>query len=222
MITNLLWRCPICKTEDALSYKKKKFTPDSLICNACATVWEFSRTDEEDYYWRVSKGEQKDLELRLAEWYRKMKEGFKPQPLSATNLGLLSDEELYLISKSDKIKLVTQKTNPLFFSWNKPEFPLEESGKNSSPYMKSFGAGQLFLTSHRFLWKTKDNVHYFWADKIISIYAEAGLYLGIFYGSTKYKFRIRKESLVKWITYSGYIAEETRIRNDHTILVSNY
>jgi len=127
-----------------------------------------------------------------------------------------------LWSKSDKIKLVTQKTNPLFFSWNKPEFPLEESGKKSSPYMKSFGAGQLFLTSHRFLWKTKDNLHYFWADKIISIYAEAGLYLDIFYGSTKYKFRIHKESLVKWITYSGSIAEETRIRNDHTILVSNY
>ncbi|MDY6862710.1 MAG: hypothetical protein SV062_06945, partial [Thermodesulfobacteriota bacterium] len=221
MITNLLWRCPLCKTEDSLSYKKSLFKPDIMTCNTCHTVWEFVKTDKEDFYWKIVKGEQKGLELRLAEWYRKMKEGFKPLPRKTAEVELLPEEEVYLVSKSDRIKLITQKTNPLFFGWDKQEFPFEKQGKHS-PYMKSFGPGQLFLSSHRFVWKTRENLYFFLTDRIISIYGEAGFYLGLFYGSTKYKFRFKKDSLVKWLTYAGYVAEKTRMRNDHKILISNY
>ncbi len=222
MITNLLWRCPLCKTEDSLTYKKNRLMPDRLLCASCATVWEFSRTDEEDYYWRIIEGKNKGLELGLSEWYQKMKEGFRLVPLKTEIMDLLPDEELYLVSKSDKIKLLAPKSNPLFFSWNQPEFPRKEPDKQSNPYMKSFGTGKLFLTSRRFFWKTDNSSYYFWSDQIMSIYAEANFYIGLFYGSLKYKFRFRQESLPKWLAYAGEMAERIRIHSNHKILISNY
>ena len=223
MITNLLWRCPLCKTEDALVYTKRRFIkPERLLCTSCSTAWEFTRTDGEDYYWQIVEGKDKGLELGLADWYQKMKEGFRLVPLKSDNLELLPGEELYLTSKSDRIKLLTQKSNPLFSAWNQPEFPFKEPDKNYNPYMKSFGVGKLFLTSRRFLWKTDGTLYYFYSNQIMSVYAEAGFYLGIFYGSLKYKFRFQKESLVKWLIYTGAIAKKIHAHRNHKILVSNY
>lgn len=52
----VLWRCPVCRTDDALVHKRPLIGRKSVICNACGTRWDVHREIGKDYRLKVLDG----------------------------------------------------------------------------------------------------------------------------------------------------------------------
>lgn len=78
-VAQLLWRCPVCGTLDAIRHEK----PTDVSCAACDTRWTLQRVRGRDYRLRVIAGPPSlvDLEMALTAWYDQARDGFAPQPV---------------------------------------------------------------------------------------------------------------------------------------------
>ena len=93
MIPTLLWRCPLCETNDALIHLPRRLRADLVRCTYCSAQWRVRRVLGDDYYLRLVKGTEESvekrprrscldlrgLELPLREWYEMMKRGKRPR-----------------------------------------------------------------------------------------------------------------------------------------------
>jgi len=50
MIPMLLWRCPLCATNDALLHIERRFRADRLICRHCQAEWRVRRVPGDNFY----------------------------------------------------------------------------------------------------------------------------------------------------------------------------
>lgn len=50
MLPTLLWRCPLCATNDALTQSPRPFRDDLVRCRACRAEWRLRRMPGDDFY----------------------------------------------------------------------------------------------------------------------------------------------------------------------------
>ncbi|MCX5885154.1 MAG: hypothetical protein NT096_04475 [Proteobacteria bacterium] len=214
MIPNLLWRCPLCFTIDALHQQRRWFTEDLLRCVYCHAQWSVIRRKGDDYYLRLLSPEPAlgEKELPLWAWYERMKESFTPQPRPDRPPVLKPDEHIFLQAKS--ASLVVQEDNPEFFPKVKKR---KEIQKLVYPFMRKVGKGALLLTDQRLIWQ-KDKIFSFWFSDLDSVYIEATHYLGLASGARIYKFKLN-DSYLKWLTHLAHLASQ---KAGNKIFFSNY
>ncbi|MFC2052992.1 lysophospholipid acyltransferase family protein [Chloroflexota bacterium] len=222
-VTLLLWRCPVCHTNDALIHRHPMFRTQTVSCQACDTVWELRSLMGNDLRMQVMKGapELIGLDMPLSTWFEKMKIGFQPAPIHITGVDLIPGEEVYL--EVADVPLEPHKPSFLFENWNEREAP-----KSQPPAQQivgdwdSIGEGRLLLTSHRLLWKSPQRELDFYWSSISSVHNFAINTLGIGYVSARYRFPLQGDLGLKWLTYAGTLAQRTAEQNGHKVIVAPY
>lgn len=200
MVPTLLWRCPLCKTHDALIQKPRWFRPDLVRCTACGRVWELIRVvGGPDYRMRIVQGEGVGLERPLAEWYDLVKADLKLEPIADPSLDLEPGEALYLKSKA--VELHAVRDDPLF------EGIFVRKGKpfltsNSHQRMlERLGVGKLFLTDQRLIIQIGGRSYSLWLKSLGAVWLRTDRFLMIRVREQIYIFRFLEESLLKWLTH---------------------
>jgi hypothetical protein len=222
-VAGLLWRCPVCHTNDALIHMRPLFGTQTVSCQACDTGWELRGLMGHDFRMQVVKGapELIGLDMPLSTWYEKMKVDFQPAPIPTTGVDLLPGEEVYL--EVADVPLEPHKPSALYEEWNEREAP-----KSQPPALQvagewdSIGEGRLLLTSHRLLWKSPQRELDFYWSSISSVHNFALNTLGIGYVSARYRFALQGENGLKWLTYAGTLAQRTAELNHHKVIVQPY
>jgi hypothetical protein len=222
VIPILLWQCPLCHIDDALSYQRFWFRPDEMRCRQCETVWEVKRVIGNDYRLKVVHGEPAILsrERPLAEWYDLMKGGLRLVAKAEDGVALRSGEELYV--QSGRVELLAEMGSLLFTSWDEEEAPWQKEGSLGFSVMKKYEVGRLALTSERLIWSAERRTLTFQLRRIMSVHTEVTWYLGVLYGLCRYKFRFREESILKWLTYIALAARRVDQVYHHKISCSNF
>jgi hypothetical protein len=219
----LLWRCPVCHTDDALIHERPRFRPQTLSCRACSTRWEIRRMVEKDFRLKVVDGPDDlvGLDMALSTWYDEMKAGFQPSPIPVPDVELLAGEELYL--RADGVELLPYKPSALFDGWTGGEAPrAQPGGQSQSPDWASIGTGQLFLTNQRLFWKGPQGGLDFWWPSIRSVFQPWQGVLGIVYGAALYRFALGHEVGRKWLTYAGTLTQEAAAQGGHKATISPF
>src|SRR5262245_39009232 len=108
MIPDLLWRCPICRADDALRQKAGWWKPDRLWCRKCSVTWEGLSVPGRDYWLHVVGGQAAGAgqEASLTEWYDRMKSGLKLVAIPCPAMDLPAGEVLW--AKSARVTLVQE------------------------------------------------------------------------------------------------------------------
>jgi hypothetical protein len=219
----LLWRCPICHTDDALVHQRPWFRTEILSCRACNTRWEIQRLIGKDFRLKVVAGppDLVGLEMALSSWYDEMKKDFQPVPVPISGLALLPDEEVYL--ETGSVSLLVHQPSALLKNWpnrEPPQAPLP--GQPQLADWAKVGKGQLFLTSHRLLWRGPDRELDFKWSSITAVFLWFLKTIGIRYGTARYRFGLGQEVGLKWLTYAGTLAHQSAERDGHKIITSPF
>jgi len=217
----LLWRCPICHTNDALVHERPLFRPQTLRCRACGTRWAIRRVPGRDLRLRVVDGpaELVGLDMALSTWYDEMKRGFKLSSIPVTDMDLLPDEQVYLRAK--EVVLVTYRSSALFNGWTGREPPRAEFPRRSQPAdWARLGTGELLLTNRRLVWEGPQGGLDFWWSSVTAVSLLLYYLLGINYGITPYRFILGQENGLKWLTYAGTVAQQVAAQNGHKVTLS--
>lgn len=200
MVPTLLWRCPLCKTHDALVQKPRWFRPDLVRCTACSTIWELIRiVGGPDYQMRIVQGREVGLERPLAGWYDVVKADLKLEPMADPSLDLQPGEALYLKSKA--VELVALRDDPLFegvFVWTRKPSLMRNSHQ---PMLERLGMGTLFLTDQRLIIQIDGRSYSLWLKSFGAVWLERDRFLIVRMREQFYLFRFLEESLLKWLTY---------------------
>jgi len=222
MMTILLWRCPVCGTDDALSYQVRWFRPDHLRCSHCGALWEVRRVVGEDYQLKVVAGNDAPLglELPLAEWYDRMKANFKLAPIENHSLTLRDGEQVY--ARCDKAPLIVRIGNPVLSDWEGREAPLGPLPDELTPKWETVGEGTLFFSNERLIWASDGKGFDFWWKNVNAAFTWFVEIFGIMYGTTTYRFRVPGQSVLKWVTYSGELVKQIEGTIGHSVRVSHY
>jgi hypothetical protein len=158
-------------------------------------------------------------EKSLADWYDVMKAGVRLVPKPEVGLTLEEGEECYLQSRL--AELFVEEDNPLLQLWAE-EAPSVVERDASTSFTKIGASGQLWLTSERFIWTSGKQRLNFRITRVMAAYAQGNRFFAIIYGQRLYKMRFRQESLLKWLTYMGLIAQRLEQVAGHRIALSNY
>lgn len=133
MIPTLLWRCPLCATDDALAQIVRPLRGDLVRCRACRAEWRLRRVPGDDFYLKLTRGgDGRDAALRLpargdrqgaplhvgdehsvATWYDAMKATVRLTPIHDPAFVLLPGETLFLASGPTELQ--AEETDPRFF-----------------------------------------------------------------------------------------------------------
>jgi len=205
----LLWRCPICRTEDSLFQKGTLFKVLSVGCRACGSVWTVNRRQRKDFRLKVSRGPDPlvGLDLPLSGWYDEMKRDFRPEPPAWVGLGKSSQEKTYL--RTNRVKLLLDRSNSLLRDWSGREAPDREFPARAGDWRK-LGPGRLTLTNLRLIWESPEGSLDFWWPRVKTLHLRFYHLWGLGYGVTPYRFVFLRESGLKWLTYAGELAKKRR------------
>lgn len=242
MIPTLLWRCPLCKTHDALTHQPRRFRHDLVSCQACGTQWELIRVvGGNDYRLRVVAGERAGFEQPLSAWYDMVKADVRLEPMTDASLLLEPGEALYLKSKA--VELSIQAANPFFSTTGEGEPQPFQPGEIhfGTHFAMPVGLGRLFLTSERLICLSPGKVYphlaadeksayvptsptdgtmytySFWLKSVPSAYLFMDVHFTIFYEGALYMFRFTEESLLKWFTYFAEVCKGIEARYGNPI-----
>ena len=244
MIPDLLWRCPLCETNDALRHSQRWLQPEVLNCTACEAQWRVRRVVGDNYYLKITHSGRSTtafppgVVLSIPSWYDLMKQTISLEVLPAPQNLLEAGEELYLASGLATLWIEAQPT----FSWTAPLHPDAEGSKSPSNASltgtevegRLVGLGQLFLTNRRMIWIQSPETgklpipsidprpFTLLLDKVDGIYAIFNLGLSIVVGMQLYYLRFAKESPLKWVTYVALLTTQVRIESGHRIQTSHY
>jgi hypothetical protein len=224
MIPDLLWRCPVCATNDALVQKRRLFRSSQVLCTHCDVVWKVWRVVGDDYWLTVVANPSSEVEteidvgteLPLARWYARMKQTMALVPTRDASLLVGEGEQLYLASGD--VSLIAEADDPLFFGGQGDTRRDKQDVKG-----RLVGLGRFFLTSRRLVWRGEDDrTRDFPLERLNSIYALFNAALVIMHEMRLYRARFLEESLLKWVTYFAYVAEEVEDATGHRITTSNF
>lgn len=199
MLPTLLWRCPICKTNDALSHRSPRLRRDLVSCSACQTVWELIRVLGKDYRMRIIEGAKKGFELPLAEWYDVMKEDFHLVPVTEPSPPLEPGEVLHLASK--EVEFQALETDRVFWPQPAPTSLEPDNSPPLPPLMKRVGIGRLFLTNRRLVCQINDRTVSVWLKSVRAVELVTDRFMILRHQDGLYMFTFLRESLLKWLTY---------------------
>ena len=219
----LLWRCPVCHTNDALIPRRPLFRPQSVACLACGTQWEMRRVIGKDFRLKVTAGppDLVGLEMALCAWYDEAKRDLNPAAVSVAGVDLLPGEEVYLEAPISKLR--PSQPNPLFDGWGEREAPqAQPRGQPPLAQWPVIGEGRLLLTSHRLLWQGEpQDLDFMWGPTT-SVSLWLFNTLGIRYGTAPYRFELGGEVGLKWLTYAAEAAMRVPRALDYEFTVSPY
>ncbi|MBU0704540.1 MAG: hypothetical protein KKC18_11815 [Chloroflexi bacterium] len=217
----LLWRCPVCHTNDALIHQRPLFRRQTVGCQVCDTRWEIRHVPGKDFRLKVVEGASDlvGLDMALSAWYDEMKRDFQPSPIPVTDVDLLPDEEVYL--EVSGVPLSPYRPNALFDGWTGREPPQTLSpGRRELADWDSIGKGRLLLTNHRLLWQgPQGELDFMWPlARDVSLWLLNTL--AIMYGAAPYRFSLGQEVGLKWLTYAGTLALQAAKRDGHKVTTS--
>ena len=222
-IALVLWRCPICGTDDALFHKRPLLGPQSVVCQTCETSWRVARIMGKDFRLEVVKGPSDllGLNMALSTWYDEIRRNFRPSPLLVSGIDLAPNEEVYL--EMNDVALSPHKPNALFNGWTEREPPTTlTTGEMKLADWPSIGKGRLFLTNHRLLWQGPETELDFKWSSVTAVYIWLLNTLGIRYGTAQYRFSLGQEVGLKWLTYAGTMAKQSAEQDGHKVTVSPF
>ena len=219
MIPTLLWRCPICSTNDALEHNHRFLKPDLVVCRHCGTNWEVRRVVGKDYKLKVTASpaypDEVGKDVPLAEWYARMKATKILIPIQDTALELSDGEELYLASR--RVSLTAMSNDTTFFSAD------DGSDGETEPLAKFVSDGRLFLTNQKLVWQGEDGKQLDYPlTQINSLYTLFNIAAVLMVSARLHTLRFREESMLKWVNYFGVLAAEIKTATGHKITTSNY
>jgi hypothetical protein len=222
-VAQLLWRCPMCYTEESLLHKHRQIGRDKVRCRACGTRWSLWRVVHHDYRMKVEEGhpDMVGLELPLTVWYDKAREDFKLNPIEVPGVELRPGEEAYLTT--DRADFKAYRPNPLFDGFIPGEAPrtMPRGSRDYGDY-HSFGEGRLIVTSERLIWQgTEGDIHFDWpCFTALNIVMMNTLYVR--YGPVPYRFDLTGETPLRWITYTGTLAKRAAEADGHELQIMRY
>jgi hypothetical protein len=219
-VAQLLFECPVCRTEESLVQTRRFRWPKKVSCQACGTVWELQRVIEHDFRMRVVEGPPDliGLDMPLTAWYDEMMASFRPKAIDVSGIDLLSAEVVYL--EKSGVALLPYHPNPLFEAWSEREPPKKTKGRREYAGWSSIGVGQLLLTSHRLLWRGHDRELDFMWSSVNAISAYMMNILAIRYGGAMYRFDLGNALLLKWLKHAAYAAKKVAQVDGHELSIS--
>jgi hypothetical protein len=226
MIPMLLWRCPLCATDDALEQIARLLRAERVRCRACGAEWRMRRVPGDTFYLRLIRaGQGTDAiarpalgnERSIAAWYDAMKATVSLTPIREPALTLLPGEILYLAS--GPVRLQAEETDPIFFP--APESPPVVRTAKREVRGKAVGEGRLFLTDGRLVWQG-EAMYAFPLVRLNSAYALTDDGLALMVEMRLYTVRFLRESLLKWVTHIALVARQVEAATGHRIATSHY
>ncbi len=221
MIPMLLWRCPLCATDEALRHLVRPLRAERVVCRRCGAAWRVRRVPGDDFYLRVTTagnaGGRIGDERPLAAWYDALKQTLHVRPLHDPAFAPSPAETLYLASGT--VELQAEATDPLFF----PATAAPVCADKSAVAGRSVGRGRLFLTERRLAWRGADGrAADFPLRRLNSAYAVMDIGVVLLVDLRLYMARFLEESLLKWVTYIGLIAPQVEAETGHRIVTSHF
>lgn len=220
----LLWRCPLCKSNDSIVHRDSWSGTGSLHCQACQTRWQVKRIFSHDFRLTVVEGEPElvGLDMPLSLWYAKMKEGFSPEPIETVYGDLREAELVYL--DNDQVQLLVNTPSYLLNGWEQKEAPASKPrGGSKYGVWEDFGRGKILLTDQRLIWQNQERELYFNWSSVTAVHHLPGPFsLGINYGSARYQFPLENEAGLKWLTYIGAFMKKAADLDGHKYTMSPY
>jgi hypothetical protein len=219
MIPTLLWRCPLCATDDALIHIERRFRADRLYCTHCRAEWRVRRVPGDNFYLKLTVGQNGILptdERSLATWYDVMKATLRLEPRHDPALTLDPGETLYLASGAAELQ--AEASDPLFFPTSEPRRKLDKRDIEG----RSAGRGRLFLTDRRLAWLSQGPPHSFSLAHLNSAYAVMDVGLALMVERRLYTVYFFEESLLKWVTYLALVAQQVLAETGHRIETSHF
>lgn len=219
----LLWRCPMCHSDNALVHDQPLFGEPSLRCRVCHTRWKIHHSPGKDFRLEVTQGPADliGLEMALSAWYDEMRRDLQPGPAQSPGSGLNTREET--IAEATGVALLPRRPNALIESWNGREPPrLQPSVEPQRSGWESIGKGRLVLTNERLIWKGARGELDFWWRRVNSISLWMLNTLTIRYGTAPYRFELGQENGLKWLTFASIQAQRTAAISGQKLRVSPY
>ena len=216
MIPDLLWRCPLCASNDALIHRPHWLRAEVVNCTACGAQWRVRRVVGDNYYLKITRSNEgaatypPGFELSITAWYDLMKQTVHLEALPGLSDLLEAGERLYLTSGPVTLWVEAQPT----------------PGAGPLPLATAqAGPGRLFLTSRRLIWRQSSmepQTFSFPLHQVNGIHAILNLGLSVVVGMQQYTLRFANESPLKWVTYAALLAPQVQAENGHRIRTSHY
>ena len=249
MIPLLLWRCPLCATNDALRHVERFLARDRVYCTRCQAEWCMRRVPGDNFYLKLivpsDSASLRNVELfqpgterSVTAWYDAMKETIRLEATHDPALPLSPGETLYLASGPATLEV--EETDPLFFPRATPQESFA-SGAIVTPrgqgleqkrvpnridkrYVRgrNVGGGRLFLTNRRLVWQGDGSIGSFALDRLSSVYAVLDFGLMLLVEMRLYIISFEGESVLKWLTHVGLIAWQIEAQTGHRIETSHF
>jgi len=222
-VAQLLWQCPVCRTDESLVHLHPRFRSQSVTCQACGTRWELKPVPGHDFRLKVTAGEPDllGLDMPLSVWYQHLKRNFRPTTIEVSSVQLWPGERLHL--ERSGVELVPYRPNPLFSGWSGRQPPkAQPSGQHQLADWAPVGEGKLLLTSHRLIWQGPPAELDFDWSSVTAVYLWMTSTLGIKYGSASYRFNLGNVAALKWLFYAGEMARRQAEADGHKLTVSYY
>jgi hypothetical protein len=215
VIPLLLWRCPLCVTDDALVHVERPFRAGRVHCRRCGAEWRVRRVPGDNFYLNLAN---RSDERSITAWYDAMKATVRLEPILDPALPLPPGEALYLAS--GPAELQAEATDPLFFPV--PESPRASRVDKKEVAGRTTGQGRVFLTSRRLIWQGDGPARSFPLARLNSAYAVMDYGLTLMVEMRLYTVRFLEESLLKWVTYLALVAPQVEAETGHRITTSHF
>jgi hypothetical protein len=217
VIPLLLWRCPLCATNDALLHTVHHFRADRVRCRQCYAEWRVRRVPGDGFYMRLIEATSGVGDERpITAWYDVMKATVRLAPIDDPAIALASGEILYLASGA--AELHAEESDSLFFPASLDTTQVDKRNVRGKPV----GAGRLFLTNRRLVWQGARAPHSFPLSRVNSAYAIMDLGLALMVEMRLYTVYFPEESLLKWVTYIALVAPQVEAETGHRIVTSHF
>jgi hypothetical protein len=150
MLNKLLWRCPVCKTNDSIICRKRFLRPDLVSCPACGSAWLLLRVKGgTDFRFRAIAGPQQGADRPLAAWYDTMRDGFALTAITDASVPLAPGETLYLKGHAEGVRAL--RMDPRFQAVIARLPPPGEPPPPGAPPMIDISEADVFLTDRRLI-----------------------------------------------------------------------
>jgi 1-acyl-sn-glycerol-3-phosphate acyltransferase len=222
-IALLLWRCPVCHTDDSLVHERPILREQTLRCRACGTRWRVRHIPGKDFRLEVVEGpgELVGLDMALSGWYDEMRRNMHSVP-SLPHSGEPGPDE-HVITETSNVMLLPRRPNALLENWDGREPPrIQPRFKAQLADWQKVGMGRLVLTDNRLIWHGPRGELDFWWDHITSVSLWMLNTLTIRYGAAPYRFELGQENGLKWLTYSVVQAERAAARTGRKLNISSF
>jgi hypothetical protein len=223
MIPTLLWRCPLCATNDALLHVERCFGADRVHCRHCQAEWRLRRVPGDNFYLNLVIGQDgtpphADDERSVTAWYAAMKATLRLEPLWEPPVALEAGEALYLAS--GPAALIAEEDDPLFFPVppGRGTLRLDKGDVGGKPA----GRGRLLLTNRRLIWQGEGVTCSWPLARLNSAYAFLNYGIMFLVEMRLYTVHFLQESLLKWVTYVALVAPLVEAETGHRITTSNF